>query len=75
MTWLLVGARAVTPGWSATQKRRADNPWRAATRRAAQALAGLGAQPRWITPEALSAGELTPDGTRLLVLRTASPVE
>jgi hypothetical protein len=31
-------------------------------------LAGLGAQPLWITPEALSAGELTRDGTRLLVL-------
>jgi hypothetical protein len=46
----------------------ADNPWRAATRRAARALAGLGAQPRWITPETLSAGELTRDGTRVLVL-------
>src|SRR5262249_26699788 len=46
----------------------ADNPWRAATRRAARAFAGLGAQPRWITPEALSSGELTRDGTRILVL-------
>jgi hypothetical protein len=31
-------------------------------------LAGLGAQPRWITPDALSAGDLIRDGTRLLVL-------
>ena len=57
------------PGWSATSEAEAaDNSWRAATRRAARALAGLGAQPRWITPEVLSAGELARDGTRLLVL-------
>ena len=69
MTWLLDRR----PGGDAWVERDAeaegaDNSWRAATRRAAQALAGLGAQPRWITPEALLAGELTRDGTRLLVL-------
>jgi hypothetical protein len=69
MTWLLDRR----PGGDAWVERDAeaegaDNAWRAATRRAERALAGLGAQPRWITPEALSAGELTRDGTRLLVL-------
>lgn len=69
MTWLLDRR----PGGDAWVERDAeaegaDNPWRAATRRAARALAGLGAQPRWITPETLSSGELTRDGTRLLVL-------
>lgn len=69
MTWLLDRR----PGGDAWVERdaeaeTADNPWRAATRRAARALAGLGAQPRWITPEALSSGELTRDGTRILVL-------
>lgn len=69
MTWLLDRR----PGGDAWVERDAeaegaDNPWRAATRRAARALVGLGVQPRWITPEALSAGELARDGTRLLVL-------
>jgi hypothetical protein len=69
MTWLLDRR----PGGDAWVERDAeaegaDNPWRAATRRAARALAGLGAQPRWITPEGLLAGELTRDGTRVLVL-------
>ncbi|MPZ35277.1 MAG: hypothetical protein GEV13_30605 [Rhodospirillales bacterium] len=69
MTWLLDRR----PGGDAWVERDAeaegaDNPWRAATRRAARALAGLGAQTRWITPEALLAGELTRDGTRVLVL-------
>jgi hypothetical protein len=69
MTWLLDRR----PGGDAWVERDAeaegaDNPWRAATRRAARALAGLGAQPRWITPETLLAGELTRDGTRVLVL-------
>ncbi|SEP43716.1 Beta-galactosidase [Rhodospirillales bacterium URHD0017] len=69
MTWLL-DRRPSGDAWVErdAEAEGADNPWRAATRRAARALAGLGAQPRWITPEALSAGELTRDGTRLLVL-------
>ncbi|WP_170303705.1 beta-galactosidase [Reyranella soli] len=69
MNWLL-DRRLGGDAWVErdSEAEGADNPWRAATRRAAQALAGLGAQPRWITPEALSAGELTRDGTRLLVL-------
>jgi hypothetical protein len=69
MTWLLDRR----PGGDAWVERDAeaegaDNAWRAATRRAARALAGLGAQPRWITPEVLSAGDLIRDGTRVLVL-------
>jgi hypothetical protein len=69
MAWLLDRR----PGGDAWVERDAeaegaDNAWRAATRRAARALAGLGAQPRWITPEVLSAGNLVRDGTRLLVL-------
>jgi len=69
MTWLL-DRRLGGDAWVErdAEAETADNPWRAATRRAARALAGLGAQPRWIMPEALSAGELARDGTRLLVL-------
>jgi hypothetical protein len=43
-----------------------DNAWRAATRRAAAALATLGVPARWITPEALPT--LGTDGTKVLVL-------
>jgi hypothetical protein len=69
MTWLL-SRRSGGDDWAErdAEAEGADNPWRAATRRAAQALVGLGAQPRWITPETLSTGELARDGTRLLVL-------
>ena len=69
MTWLL-DRRPDGDAWVGrdAEAEGADNPWRGAMRRAARALAGLGAQPRWITPEVLSAGELTRDGTRLLVL-------
>jgi hypothetical protein len=69
MTWLL-DRRPGGDSWVErdAEAEGADNPWRAAMRRAARSLAGLGAQPRWITPEALLAGELARDGTRLLVL-------
>lgn len=69
MTWLL-DRRPGGDTWVErdAEAEGADNAWRAATRRAARALAGLGAQPRWITPDVLSAGTLTRDGTRLLVL-------
>jgi hypothetical protein len=69
MTWLL-DRRPGGDTWVErdAEAEGADNPWRAATRRAARALAGLGAQPRWITPEMLSSGDLTRNGTRLLVL-------
>ena len=69
MTWLL-DRRPGGDAWVErdSEAEAADNSWRAANRRAARALAGLGAPPRWITPEVLSAGELARDGTRLLVL-------
>lgn len=68
-TWLLDRR----PGGDAWVERDAeaegaDNAWRAATRRAVRGLANLGAQPRWITPETLTAGGLMRDGTRVLVL-------
>ncbi len=67
--WLLARRRDNTP-WETRDAvaENADNPWRAATRRAARLLAELGAQPRWITPEALASGALARDGTRVLVL-------
>jgi hypothetical protein len=69
MNWLL-DRRPGGDSWVErdAEAEAAENSWRAATRRAARLLAGLGAQPRWITPEMLSAGEPARDGTRLLVL-------
>jgi hypothetical protein len=69
MTWLL-DRRPNGDAWveRGAEAETADNSWRAATRRAARALARVGVQPRWITPEALSSGELTRNGTRLVVL-------
>jgi Beta-galactosidase len=44
-----------------------DNAWRAATRGAADALAHLSLQPRWLSPEMLAGGALR-DGIRALIL-------
>jgi hypothetical protein len=68
--WLL-DRRAEAAPWTARDAEAEftdDNAWRHADGRAAAALAGLGAQPRWITPETLAAGALGADGTRVLVL-------
>lgn len=69
MTWLL-DRRAEGGAWTErdAEAETAENAWRAPMRRAAGVLAGLGAQPRWITPEGLAAGDLARHGVRLLVL-------
>ncbi len=70
MQWLLDRRAAGTP-WTdrdAEAEFTDDNAWRVANRRAERALAGLGAQPRWITPETLAAADFGADGTKVLVL-------
>ena len=69
LTWLL-DRRADGADWTIrdAEAETAENAWRAAMRRAARLLVGLGAQPRWITPEGLASGELARNGIQLLVL-------
>jgi hypothetical protein len=71
LQWLL-DRRAARTDWMARDAQAefaTDNPWRAATRRAAAALAALGVQPRWVTPDALpglrAAALLLPDSIAL----------
>ncbi len=68
MTWLL-DRRADGKPWTdrdAEAEFTAGDDWHAANRRAARILAGLGAQPRWITPAMLTAAGS--DGVRVLAL-------
>ena len=51
-----------------SERENDDNPWRAARRQAASNLAGLGLQPRWLTPETLAGGALQDPGLRVLML-------
>ncbi len=70
MQWLLDRRAERTP-WTdrdAEAEFTGDNAWRAATRRAVEALAGLGAQPRWITPDMLVNDTLEQSGIRVLIL-------
>ncbi len=69
LRWLL-DRRASAQPWTDrdAEAENAEDAWRAATRRAAAALGALGAQPRWITSDALAAGALERDGARALVL-------
>ena len=69
IAWLLEHQPKGT-AWSDRDSEREndDNPWRAARRQAASNLAGLGLQPRWLTPETLAGGALQDPGLRVLML-------
>jgi len=51
-----------------SERENDDGLWRAARRQAASNLAGLGLQPRWLTPETLAGGALQDPGLRVLML-------
>ena len=69
VAWLLEHQPKGT-AWSDRDSEREndDNAWRAARRQAAANLAGLGLQPRWLTPATLAGGALQDPGLRVLML-------
>ena len=72
--WLLDRQAAASRGADWSQRRAADeladNPGFAALRQAADTLAHLGFEPRWLTPASLAAGALR-QGVRVLLLPQA----
>ena len=69
IAWLLEHQPKGT-AWSDRDSEREndDSLWRAARRQAASQLAGLGLQPRWLTPETLAGGALQDPSLRVLML-------